>query len=71
MSGAIPLHRIMGPLQPLLSGPEIAQRVQDIVTKDAPSSEDADAMLRARPFTWSYLMGHFGRMLAGHKQAIL
>jgi hypothetical protein len=68
----------MGPLQPVLSGPEIAERVREAVQADesssSPPEEEQEARRRklaSRPFAATYLAGHLARRLAGHQQAIL
>lgn len=71
MSSSIPLFRMMGPLQPTLSGPEIAQRVREAIVKEADTPTEEQAMLAVRPFASTYLAGHFARLLAGHDKAIL
>lgn len=71
MSGDIPLFRIMGPLQPTLSGPEIATRVHDAITADTASHGGEAPTLGDRPFASAYLSGHMARLMAGHQQAIL
>lgn len=56
--------RVIGTLEPILSGPDIAQRVREQVLQDG-------ATLQDRPAARTYLAGHMARMFAGHEKDIL
>jgi hypothetical protein len=60
----------MATSKPVLSGPEIAQRVQAAVQADNEES-DTGGLPSRRPLAELYLQGHLSRMIAGHAQAIL
>lgn len=60
----------MATSKPVLSGPEIAQRVLG-AAKAGSGQQDEVLALSTRPLTKLYLQGHRSRMFAGHTQAIL
>lgn len=70
LQGDIPLMRMMGTSEPVLSGKEIEDRVLARI-KHETGEKSEERALKDRPLSQLYIKSHRDRLKQGHKKAIL
>ena len=70
LEGDIPLMRMLGTSEPVLSGKEIADRVLERIKRET-GEKSEDRALKDRPLSQLYVQSHRDRLKQGHKKAIL